>query len=194
VITLQPQRDVQDVVFGPYESRRLGRSLGINPLPTGSRLCTSTASIVNARGGHGRFNGSCVLTVTNVTPVNVDISLVQVSEKAIEYRINNVPMANPTPVKAGIGETQIWTVFSTPSSFKSSMKTANLRTQSHGATRSMCHLRRPCASSSDMTIAQDHGCFTAIFSITRKADSWAWSMLEKLRVIQCRIIPRPGEF
>ncbi len=37
--TLQAQRDVQDVVFGPYKSRRLGTSLGVNPLPKGSRLC-----------------------------------------------------------------------------------------------------------------------------------------------------------
>src|SRR5205814_10609511 len=39
VITLQAQREVQSVIFGPYESRRLGRSLGVNPLPKGSRLC-----------------------------------------------------------------------------------------------------------------------------------------------------------
>jgi wyosine [tRNA(Phe)-imidazoG37] synthetase (radical SAM superfamily) len=37
--TLQAQRDIQDVVFGPYDSRRFGRSLGVNPLPKGSRLC-----------------------------------------------------------------------------------------------------------------------------------------------------------
>jgi wyosine [tRNA(Phe)-imidazoG37] synthetase (radical SAM superfamily) len=39
VSTLQAQRNVQDIVFGPYESRRFGRSLGVNPLPKGSRLC-----------------------------------------------------------------------------------------------------------------------------------------------------------
>jgi wyosine [tRNA(Phe)-imidazoG37] synthetase (radical SAM superfamily) len=37
--TLQAQRDIQDIVFGPYNSRRFGRSLGVNPLPKGSRLC-----------------------------------------------------------------------------------------------------------------------------------------------------------
>jgi wyosine [tRNA(Phe)-imidazoG37] synthetase (radical SAM superfamily) len=39
VSTLQAQRDTQNVVFGPYDSRRFGRSLGVNPLPKGSRLC-----------------------------------------------------------------------------------------------------------------------------------------------------------
>jgi wyosine [tRNA(Phe)-imidazoG37] synthetase (radical SAM superfamily) len=37
--TLQAQRDVQSIVFGPYDSRRFGRSLGVNPLPPGSRVC-----------------------------------------------------------------------------------------------------------------------------------------------------------
>jgi wyosine [tRNA(Phe)-imidazoG37] synthetase (radical SAM superfamily) len=37
--TLQAQRSVQDAVFGPFHSRRFGRSLGVNPLPCGSRLC-----------------------------------------------------------------------------------------------------------------------------------------------------------
>ena len=37
--SLQAQREVQQLVFGPYQSRRLGRSLGVNPLPRGSRLC-----------------------------------------------------------------------------------------------------------------------------------------------------------
>src|SRR4030095_4633707 len=39
MITLQTQRSVQNAVFGPYDSRRFGRSLGVNPLPKGSRLC-----------------------------------------------------------------------------------------------------------------------------------------------------------
>jgi wyosine [tRNA(Phe)-imidazoG37] synthetase (radical SAM superfamily) len=38
-ISLQPQRIIQDVVFGPYESRRFGISLGVNPLPGGARVC-----------------------------------------------------------------------------------------------------------------------------------------------------------
>ena len=37
--SLQPQRSIQEVVFGPYTSRRFGRSLGISPLPPGARLC-----------------------------------------------------------------------------------------------------------------------------------------------------------
>src|SRR3989442_5227588 len=37
--TLESARSVQEPVFGPYNSRRLGRSLGINPLPAGARVC-----------------------------------------------------------------------------------------------------------------------------------------------------------
>jgi wyosine [tRNA(Phe)-imidazoG37] synthetase (radical SAM superfamily) len=37
--TLQAQRNIQEVVFGPYETRRFGRSLGVNPLPRGSKFC-----------------------------------------------------------------------------------------------------------------------------------------------------------
>jgi wyosine [tRNA(Phe)-imidazoG37] synthetase (radical SAM superfamily) len=37
--TLQAQRNIQELVFGPYTSRRFGRSLGVNPLPQGARLC-----------------------------------------------------------------------------------------------------------------------------------------------------------
>ena len=36
---LQAQRDIQEPVFGPYDSRRFGKSLGVNPLPAGARLC-----------------------------------------------------------------------------------------------------------------------------------------------------------
>jgi wyosine [tRNA(Phe)-imidazoG37] synthetase (radical SAM superfamily) len=36
---LQGQRAVQDVVFGPLDSRRFGKSLGVNLLPRGSRVC-----------------------------------------------------------------------------------------------------------------------------------------------------------
>jgi wyosine [tRNA(Phe)-imidazoG37] synthetase (radical SAM superfamily) len=36
---LQAQRAIQEPVFGPYDSRRFGRSLGVNPLPAGARLC-----------------------------------------------------------------------------------------------------------------------------------------------------------
>jgi wyosine [tRNA(Phe)-imidazoG37] synthetase (radical SAM superfamily) len=40
VSALQAQRDIQQAVFGPYDSRRFGKSLGVNPLPPGARLCT----------------------------------------------------------------------------------------------------------------------------------------------------------
>ena len=33
------QRTVQDVVFGPLDSRRFGKSVGVNLLPRGSRVC-----------------------------------------------------------------------------------------------------------------------------------------------------------
>lgn len=36
---LRAQRNIQDVVFGPYDSRRFGKSLGVNPLPAGAKLC-----------------------------------------------------------------------------------------------------------------------------------------------------------
>jgi FtsP/CotA-like multicopper oxidase with cupredoxin domain len=44
------------------------------------------------------------------TLVNLDITLVQLDERTIEYRINNVPPAKLQPIQAKIGETQIWTV------------------------------------------------------------------------------------
>jgi wyosine [tRNA(Phe)-imidazoG37] synthetase (radical SAM superfamily) len=37
--TLESARTVQEPVFGPYNTRRLGKSLGINPLPAGARFC-----------------------------------------------------------------------------------------------------------------------------------------------------------
>lgn len=37
--TLQPSRNIQEIVFGPYSSRRFGMSLGVNPLCNGARLC-----------------------------------------------------------------------------------------------------------------------------------------------------------
>lgn len=38
-MTLQAQREIQQPVFGPFDSRRFGKSLGVNPLPAGARLC-----------------------------------------------------------------------------------------------------------------------------------------------------------
>jgi wyosine [tRNA(Phe)-imidazoG37] synthetase (radical SAM superfamily) len=37
--TLEPARVIQHPVFGPCDSRRFGKSLGVNPLPPGSRVC-----------------------------------------------------------------------------------------------------------------------------------------------------------
>ena len=39
MLTLVSQRDIQQPVFGPYDSRRFGKSLGVNPLPPGTRFC-----------------------------------------------------------------------------------------------------------------------------------------------------------
>src|SRR5262249_38251792 len=47
---------------------------------------------------------------TGATPMNMDITLVQLDERTIEYRINNIPPAKVRPFEAKIGETQIWTV------------------------------------------------------------------------------------
>jgi FtsP/CotA-like multicopper oxidase with cupredoxin domain len=44
------------------------------------------------------------------TPVKLDITLVQLYDGGIEYRVNDTPMAKLKPVKAQVGETQIWTV------------------------------------------------------------------------------------
>jgi wyosine [tRNA(Phe)-imidazoG37] synthetase (radical SAM superfamily) len=49
--TLQAQRDVQSIIFGPYDSRRFGRSLGVNPLPPGSRLCNFDCVYCECAGG-----------------------------------------------------------------------------------------------------------------------------------------------
>jgi wyosine [tRNA(Phe)-imidazoG37] synthetase (radical SAM superfamily) len=38
-MALQAQREIQKPVYGPYDSRRFGKSLGVNPLPAGARLC-----------------------------------------------------------------------------------------------------------------------------------------------------------
>jgi FtsP/CotA-like multicopper oxidase with cupredoxin domain len=47
---------------------------------------------------------------TTAHPVKMDITLVQLDERTIEYRVNDVPPSKMTPVQASIGETQIWTV------------------------------------------------------------------------------------
>jgi FtsP/CotA-like multicopper oxidase with cupredoxin domain len=50
------------------------------------------------------------LPQTGATPMTMDITLVQVDERTIEYRINGIPPAKLKPFHAAIGETQIWTV------------------------------------------------------------------------------------
>jgi FtsP/CotA-like multicopper oxidase with cupredoxin domain len=47
---------------------------------------------------------------TNATSVDLDISLVQLDERTIEYRINNQPAEKLKPIQAKPGETQIWTI------------------------------------------------------------------------------------
>src|SRR5262249_14153970 len=42
--------------------------------------------------------------------INMDISLVQLNDGKIEYRINESPASKLSPFQAKIGETQIWTV------------------------------------------------------------------------------------
>jgi hypothetical protein len=37
--TLQAQRHINEPVFGPYNFRWFGKSLGVNPLPSAARLC-----------------------------------------------------------------------------------------------------------------------------------------------------------
>jgi hypothetical protein len=66
VSTLQPQRDIQDVVFGPYDSRRFGRTLGVNLLgPSSAAQRTSTDSRVRRID----YSHSCtrLLTLSSTT-------------------------------------------------------------------------------------------------------------------------------
>jgi FtsP/CotA-like multicopper oxidase with cupredoxin domain len=44
------------------------------------------------------------------TDVQMNVTLVQVSDKIIEYRINNVPSEKSKALPASFGETQIWTI------------------------------------------------------------------------------------
>ena len=50
------------------------------------------------------------IDLTGATPVQMDITLVQVDPRTIEYRINDVRPANMKPVQGKTGETQIWTI------------------------------------------------------------------------------------
>jgi FtsP/CotA-like multicopper oxidase with cupredoxin domain len=50
------------------------------------------------------------LNPVGATDVQIDVTLVQVSEKNIEYRINNIPSEKPQNILARLGETQIWTI------------------------------------------------------------------------------------
>jgi FtsP/CotA-like multicopper oxidase with cupredoxin domain len=50
------------------------------------------------------------IKTTDATPINIDISLVQVNERIIEYRINNARPSTPLSVKANVGDTQVWTI------------------------------------------------------------------------------------
>jgi FtsP/CotA-like multicopper oxidase with cupredoxin domain len=50
------------------------------------------------------------LDKTGATPVQIDISLVQLDPRTVEYRINKAPDDKLKPVLAQPGETQIWTI------------------------------------------------------------------------------------
>lgn len=50
------------------------------------------------------------LSRTGATDVHLDLSLVQLDAEQIEYRINGAPMATVKPIRAVLGETQIWTI------------------------------------------------------------------------------------
>jgi FtsP/CotA-like multicopper oxidase with cupredoxin domain len=44
------------------------------------------------------------------TDIQMDVTLVQVNEKTIEYRVNNAPADKGLTISAKIGETQVWTI------------------------------------------------------------------------------------
>jgi FtsP/CotA-like multicopper oxidase with cupredoxin domain len=50
------------------------------------------------------------ISPVDATDIQIDVTLVQVDQKNIEYRINNVPSEKNQPLPAAIGETQIWTI------------------------------------------------------------------------------------
>ncbi|HLH31671.1 MAG TPA: multicopper oxidase family protein, partial [Terriglobia bacterium] len=47
---------------------------------------------------------------TGATDIQMDVTLVQVDDKHIEYRINNVASDRSKPIPAMVGETQLWTI------------------------------------------------------------------------------------
>ena len=54
MITLQSQRNIQEVVFGPHDSRRFGKSLGVNPVPKGTRFWASTVNAMQKALAHDK--------------------------------------------------------------------------------------------------------------------------------------------
>jgi FtsP/CotA-like multicopper oxidase with cupredoxin domain len=50
------------------------------------------------------------LSPVGATDIQMDVTLVQIDQKNIEYRINNVPSEKNQALPALIGETQIWTI------------------------------------------------------------------------------------
>jgi len=50
------------------------------------------------------------LETAGATRIPIDITLVQLDPKNIEYRINDAPLSAMKPVQAHVGETQIWTI------------------------------------------------------------------------------------
>src|SRR5262249_5222461 len=47
---------------------------------------------------------------SGATAVDMELTLVQLDDRKIEYRINNVSPADMKPIQAAMGETQIWTI------------------------------------------------------------------------------------
>src|SRR5207342_3415955 len=50
------------------------------------------------------------LNAAGATDIQIDVTLVQVNQKNIEYRMNNIPSEKAQAIPARIGETQIWTI------------------------------------------------------------------------------------
>ncbi len=53
------------------------------------------------------------LSTSGATPVAVAFTLTQLRDGSFEYRINGEPFAKDKPIRAAVGETQVWTVTNT---------------------------------------------------------------------------------
>jgi FtsP/CotA-like multicopper oxidase with cupredoxin domain len=50
------------------------------------------------------------LSTAGATPVTIDLTIAQLGNGTFEYGINGVPFAKDKPLKATLGETQVWTI------------------------------------------------------------------------------------